>query len=59
MAQEDLLRLREDIEHYRGLERDDGKLERTQERERAREDEAEARTLRRTERFRRRRSFDP
>lgn len=55
MAQEDLLRLREDIEHYRNLERDD----RDRQRERDRDDDPETRKQSRADRHRRRRDFDP
>jgi hypothetical protein len=59
MAQEDPMRLREDIARYRSLDRQDHDHERARERERDRREEAETHRRRRTERHRRRRSFDP
>nr|WP_255720286.1 relaxase/mobilization nuclease domain-containing protein [Acuticoccus kalidii] len=57
MAQEDLLRLRGDIERYRTLGREDRDHERGRKREQ--EEEAEIRRRGREDRHRRRRSFDP
>lgn len=59
MAQEDMMRLREDIAHYRSLDREDHDDERAREREIDRREGADTRRRRRTERHRRRRSFDP
>jgi hypothetical protein len=55
MAQEDLLRLREDIEHYRNLDARDH----DRQRERERDDETEVRKRTRSQHQRRRRSFEP
>jgi hypothetical protein len=57
MAQEDLLRLREDIEHYRNLDaRDHNRLH---EQERERGDEADTRKHTRARHQRLRRNFEP
>jgi hypothetical protein len=57
MAQEDMLRLREDIEHYRNLEARDH--DRLHERQREQDDETDTRKQTRERRQRHRRSFDP
>ncbi len=57
IAQEELLRLREDMAQYRSLEREDEDIHRTRGREKDEETETSRKT--RERRLRRRRSFDP
>jgi len=57
VAQEELLRLREDVAQYRTLDRDDQGHRRA--RDHDKDEEAESRRRTREQRYRRRRSFDP